>query len=92
MAMKSMKVKVGDIVLIGHASDLGRRLFPDAPILVKVTRLSNIEFDRFYADPVNPAFKDLNPDGYWYTTSEIIDMPAPKRLKGKYIGERVIQL
>ena len=90
--MKSGKLKVGDTVLIGHANDLGRRLFLDAPILVKVTRLSNIEFDRFYADPVNPALKDLNPDGYWYTTSEIIDMPAPKRLKGKYIGERVIQL
>ena len=92
MAMKSMKVKVGDTVLIAHANDKGRRFFPDAPIFVKVTRFSEIQDGRFFADPMDPSIKALNPDGYWFTNDEIIVMPQHKRTKGKYIGERVMQL
>jgi len=88
----AVKPKVGDTVLIAHANDKGRRFFPDAPIFVKVTRFSEIQDDRFFADPMDSSIKALNPDGYWFTNDEIIVMPQHKRTKGKYIGERVMQL
>lgn len=78
-------------MLIVDANATGRRLYPSVPIFVKVTRLSDFNIDKFYADPVDPSIAALNPEGYWFREDEITAVPAPRRTKGKYIGERVMQ-
>lgn len=79
-------MKIGDEVWVKDGSNLSRNDYPKKPLLIKVSEFGGTIF---FGDPVDESLPHHN---FLYDFSEIFSAEfLPKRKKGKFIGERLIQ-